>query len=106
MLSKLWNDEAGAVVSGDLVLVMTFVVLGLLVGLVELQDSIVNELNDIGEAIGSLNQSYYAHGKSSTSGRVLKAASAGSSFTDRRDDCDGNECDITCDAPVQEAPKG
>ncbi len=105
MVFTLWKDEAGAVVSGDLVLVMTFVVLGLLVGLVELQDSIVNELNDIGEAIGSLNQSYYAHGKSSSSGAVVTTFVTGSQFTDRRDDCDGNECAITCDSPVPEGPK-
>ncbi len=108
MFSELWNDEAGAVVSGDLVLVMTFVVLGVLVGLVELQDSIVNELNDVGEAIGSLNQSFYAHGKSSFGfGQIRrpKSFSAGSVFIDRTDDCDLNECQITCDIPVPEFPK-
>ncbi len=105
MLKKLWNDEAGAILSAELVLIMTLLVIGMIVGLSELQDAVVNELNDVGEAIGSLNQSYFYHGQSSRSFLTLKAATYGAVFVDRTDSCDGNECAISCDAPVPEIPK-
>ncbi len=106
LFRALRQDEVGAILSAELVLIGTLLVLGVLVGLVELQDAVVNELNDLGEAIGSINQSFSYHGASSHGRRGLKAFSAGSAFFDHRDDCDGNECDITCDRPVPEAPKG
>ena len=106
MLRTLWNDEAGAVLSAELVLIMTILVIGLIVGLAEVQTAVVNELNDVGDAIGSLNQSFYFHGHSSTScGCKPKAIVFGSSFKDRTDDGDGNECAISCDRPVPETPK-
>ena len=58
MLKSLWNDEAGVILSAELVLIGTILVVGMIVGLVELQCSVVDELNDLGEAIGSMNQSY------------------------------------------------
>ena len=102
LLSELRRDEAGFIVSAELVLIATIVVIGLIVGLSEVQDAVVNELNDVGEAIGSLNQSYSFHGQSSRG----KSFSRGSSFQDRTDSCDGNECAISCDRPVAETPKG
>jgi Flp pilus assembly pilin Flp len=104
MLKLLWHDEAGVILSAELVLIMTLLVIGLIVGLSELQDSVVNELNDVGEAIGSLNQSFFFHGQSSFNGQV-KSFTRGSFFVDRTDNCDGNECAISCDAPVPEVPK-
>jgi len=107
MLRTLWNDESGAVLSAELVLIMTILVIGMVVGLSELQDAVVNELNDVGEAIGSLNQSYFYHGQSAKVGLIgaNKSATFGASFSDRTDSCDGNECAISCDVPVPETPK-
>ena len=50
MLKKFWNDEAGVIVSAEIVLVATILVLGLIVGLAELQSSIVAELSDLASA--------------------------------------------------------
>ncbi len=105
LLVALSRDEAGFIISAELVLVATLLVIGLIVGLSEVQDAVVNELNDVGEAIGSLNQSYYYHGQSSHSHGRLKSFVTGGAFFDRTDSCDGNECNISCDAPVPEAPK-
>ncbi|MCC7420436.1 MAG: hypothetical protein IT428_09155 [Planctomycetaceae bacterium] len=105
ILGVLWQDENGFIISAELVLIATLCVIGLIVGLSEIQDAVNNELNDVAEAIGSLNQSYYFHGQSKTSNGVVVAYTRGSFFHDRRDACDGNECDISCDAPVPEAPK-
>jgi hypothetical protein len=97
MIKALWNDEAGVILSAELVLVGTILVVGMIVGLVELQCSVVDELNDLGEAIGSVNQSYIYSGVASRkTGGGLKAATFGSFFRDRVDSCDGNECAIVC----------
>jgi Flp pilus assembly pilin Flp len=106
MLKTLWNDETGAILSAELVLIMTILVIGMIVGLSELQDAVVNELNDVGEAIGSLNQSFFFHGQSGRQGNTIKSITFGSFFLDRTDNCDGNECAISCDVPVPEIPKG
>ncbi len=104
MLNNLLNDEAGFVISAELVLISTLLVLGLIVGLSEVQHAVVQELNDVGDAIGSVNQSYMYSGFSATKsgGRGIKSFSRGSAFNDISDDCDNNQCDITCDQPVAE----
>ena len=62
MFKRLWQDESGVVVTAELVLVMTVLTIGVAVGISELQKSVVDELNDVGEAIGSVNQTYYIGG--------------------------------------------
>lgn len=107
MLRKLLNDEAGFIVSAELVLVATLLVIGLIVGLSEVQHAVVSELNDVADAIGQLNQSYYFNGFHSTKedGSTIKAYTRGSSFVDTIDACDNNQCQMDCDAPVVEGPK-
>ena len=60
--SKLIDDEQGFVISAELVLVMTIAVLGMVVGLTAVRDSITQELNDISHAFGAVNQSYNVNG--------------------------------------------
>lgn len=107
MLTQLWQDEAGFIVSAELVLIATIVVIGLVVGLSEIQHAVVQELNDVADAIGNLNQSYCFSGfsKKAQFGGGIKAYTRGSIFTDAVDECDNNQCDIDCDAPVNEGPK-
>ncbi|QDT31536.1 hypothetical protein [Thalassoglobus polymorphus] len=107
MLRTLLNDEAGFIVSAELVLVATILVIGMIVGLSEVQHAVVAELNDVADAIGEVNQSYYYTGfsKESQHGRGLKAYTRGSEFADTADECDNNQCDIDCDVPVNEGPK-
>ena len=106
MLHKFWNDETGFIISSELILVATMVVISLIAGLVEVSFAVVGELNDISEAIGSLNQSYSFTGFTSTkAGGAVKAQTFGSIFVDHVDSCDGNECTLGCDAPVPEIPK-
>ena len=54
MLQRLWYDENGFLVSSELVLIATLLVIGLIVGLSEIQHGVVQELNDVGDAIGIL----------------------------------------------------
>ena len=107
MLKALLNDEAGFIVSAELVLIATILVIGLIVGLSEVQHAIVGELNDVGDAVGELDQSYSYSGFSKYDGNsgVHHACTVGSDFSDLQDDCDNNQCEIACDAPSNESPK-
>ena len=107
MLKALWNDDCGAILSMELVLIATILVIGLVVGLSELNHAVANELNDVAEAIGALNQSYSFGGFSNVVATRVHCAAThpGSAFLDKLDSCDGNECDISCLGPQAETPK-
>lgn len=108
MLRTFWNDDNGAIISAELVLVLTICVISMIVGLTELTSSVVQELNDVGDAIGSVNQSYFFGGFASRKTfdtNAFKAFTVGSVFVDFGDDCDNNQCTITCQPPVPELPK-
>ena len=88
LLTQLYFDEAGVVFSGELVAISTIAVLAMVVGLSEVANSANQELEDVGAAMGAVNQSYqYAglHG--------AFACPEGSSFQDSVDFCD-NEGDL------------
>ena len=106
MLQRLWNDEFGFIISAELVLVATILVIGIIVGMSEVQHAVVEELNDVGDAVGSLNQTYGYTGMSAKKhdGR-LKSFFFGSRFNDMADDCDNNQCDLACNPAMPEKPK-
>ena len=83
MLTKFWNDEAGFVVSSELVLIGTILVLGVVVGLATVRDQVVQELGDLALAISNINQSYSFSG---VTGHT--SSTAGSMFADLTDFCD------------------
>ena len=84
MMKKLWNDEVGAIVSAELVLVLTILVIGMIAGLASLRDAVVSELADVAQAIANVNQGYQYGGITAHC-----AATAGSFFRDQQDFCDG-----------------
>jgi Flp pilus assembly pilin Flp len=51
-------DEAGVIVSTEIILVVLLLVLGLIAGMASLRDQVVQELADLGEAINGLDASY------------------------------------------------
>ena len=84
LLRRLIRDEAGFIVSSELVLISTVAVFGTVVGLTSVRDQVVQELGDVSAAISDVNQSYswgpvWGH----------HASTAGSFFQDNLDDCDG-----------------
>lgn len=109
MLKKLWNDEAGALLSAEFVLLATILVIGSIVGLKAVQTSVVAELADVGQAIANINQSYSYR---ATTGHV--SSSGGASFTDTADFCDNGDsadgqqskCVSTFALPTAEAGSG
>jgi Flp pilus assembly pilin Flp len=92
-LKRLWIDEAGAIVSAEIVLVSTILVLGMITGLTSLRDGVITELADVGAAIGSVSQAYSV-------GPVVShsAAVAGFAYADLPDFCDaaGNVSGARC----------
>jgi hypothetical protein len=62
LLNELWNDEAGSVVSAELVLLGTLGVVGVGVGAAAIGNSAEDELGEIAYSIRSLDQSYRVNG--------------------------------------------
>ena len=93
------NDEAGFIVSAELILIATIAVLSLIVGLSEVAYGVNQELEDIGSAFGAMNQTFCYNGVAGH-----KGSAAGSHFNDSRDFCD-SESDIVCNVyPTGESP--
>ncbi len=86
LLKKLWSDNVGVVVSAELILIATILVIGMIVGLTTVRDQVVQELGDVAAAIASANQSYSFSGATGH-----HSATAGSSYADLTDDCDGTD---------------
>ena len=95
-MKNLFNDEAGFVVSAELILIATITVLGLVVGLAEVRQAVSEELEDVAASIGSLNQGYCLNGL-----HTHKAQSNGSHFRDHSDFCDSQD-DIVGTDPADE----
>lgn len=104
MLKNLWNDEAGVIISAELVLVLSICVLSMVVGLSEVAVAVNTELNDLSNAFGAIDQSYQFTGFSGAvedgAAKKVKSSSGNSRWVDQTDDCD---CNTTCDI-VQGAP--
>jgi len=82
--TQLLNDEAGFIVSAELVLVATIAVLGVIVGLSEVALNVNNELEDVGSAFSCIQQSYCVDGNSGHKGWT-----SNSHFGDEAEFCDG-----------------
>ena len=75
LMAEFWNDEQGAVVTAEVVLLATMGVAGAMVGMHSLAKSVNDELRESSRAFRKLDQSYIHYGFA-TKG----AATAGSSF--------------------------
>jgi Flp pilus assembly pilin Flp len=88
LFTALLNDEAGFIVSAELVLVATIAVLAMVVGLSEVALNVNNELEDVGSAFGNVSQTYQYYGL-----KGHNASWSGSSFYDVVDFCD-SDCNV------------
>ena len=101
LLKALRQDEYGVILSTEIVIIGSLLVIGLITGLTCLQKSVNGEMQDLAGAIGSLDQSYSfsAHRKSGHSG-LCCAYTAGSAFNncERNDHHSGDilGCEGTC----------
>jgi hypothetical protein len=55
LVRRLGRDEAGFILSAELVLIATIIVIGLVVGLSEISSAVNAELFDVARSYGSLN---------------------------------------------------
>lgn len=83
IIQRFSVDENGFIVSSELILTATILVIAMVVGLQTVRDGVLQELGDVGAAIGSISQSY-------TYGGVTGHGSAinGSVHADGLDACD------------------
>jgi len=93
LLKALRQDEYGVILSAEIVIVGTLLVLGVMTGMVCLQKSVNGELGDLAKAVDSIDQtySYSGHRKAGVyrnSGGCC-AFTAGSAFNN-------NECNTAC----------
>jgi Flp pilus assembly pilin Flp len=62
LLSKLWKDDAGALIATEFLFVATILVIGLIVGLATVRDAVSTELAELANAILALSQGYTIQG--------------------------------------------
>jgi hypothetical protein len=86
LCTRLWNEQDGFIVSAELLMIATLLVIGLVAGWSSVRDSIVTELADLAQAIANLNQSYSF---GATIGHC--GFTGGSFFIDLPDFCDLND---------------
>lgn len=58
LMSKLWNDDGGAIIAAEFVLVATILVLGLVVGFRAVNAALNDELGEVADAFGAVSQTY------------------------------------------------
>jgi len=85
LIARLWAENDGAIVSAEIMLVTSILVLGVIVGLKSLRDSVVTELADVAQALANVDQSSFYSG---TAGH--HASTGGLLFSDLPDFCDTN----------------
>ena len=81
LANRLWHDQAGFVITTELVLLSSVVVIGLVTGLTCLRNAVTEELSDVACTISSLDQSYSYTGFHSYKDKcrcLTKARTAGS----------------------------
>lgn len=61
-MKKQQKKQAGFIVSAELVLIATILVIGLIVGMVTIRNAMTAEMDDVAEALGALDQSYTFQG--------------------------------------------
>lgn len=113
LVMRLWRDEAGFVISTELILIATILVIGMITGLTTVRDAVVTELADVADAISEVDQSYSYGGI-----RAHCAATAGTVFRDANDFCEaagqsndqvpggGAQCVVVCSLAFDSAENG
>ena len=83
LIKRLWNDEAGLVLSTELVFMSSIVAIGMIVGLSSARDGVTSELSDVGSAVSEYNQGYLVNGITGHGASI-----AGTHHADNTDYCD------------------
>jgi len=57
-LRRFWSDDSGALLATEWIFIATILVIGLIVGLTSVRNAVLNEMEEVAAAIGSLSQSF------------------------------------------------
>lgn len=90
------NKQAGFIVSAELMLIATILVIGLIVGWVAVRDALTAELHDVAESLGGVNQSFDYQGIDDIG---TTATVVGSIFVDQADAVAGDGLGIAYTVP-------
>ena len=90
LCKELLSNEGGFILSAEMILILTIAVLGIVVGLSQVQQAVVSELQDLALAFNGLNQSFATPALFGCFkfGRPV-SWTAGSGFIDFNDTCIG-----------------
>lgn len=58
LLHRLWTEEEGYILSSEVVLLGSLLIVGSIAGITAVRDSIVGEMEDVSRSLGGLNQSF------------------------------------------------
>ncbi|GBD35358.1 hypothetical protein HRbin36_00470 [bacterium HR36] len=100
LMMQLWQDDCGALLSFEWILLATILVLAMVVGLKSVQQAVLNEFEDVANAIGALSQTYDFGGA-----KGCCASINGSRFKDHGRTFDVDTCTDAChrfSAPCEE----
>ncbi len=97
---RLWANEEGFVVSSELILLATLLVLGMITGLDTIRDQVVQELADVADAFSEISQTYSYSGVTAHS-----ASTAGSAFEDQHDFCEAGNAAASGDQTAGNEPQ-
>ena len=81
--AQLTSDQAGAVLSMELLMLATTVLLGLLIGFTSTRDAVVSEISDVAGSVQDFNQSFSIFGVQGHG-----SSTSGSDYQDALDQCD------------------
>lgn len=91
LLKSFVCGEEGFLLSTEGVLVGTVAVIGMLLGLVAVRDSVITELQDFGLAVGAMNQDYTYSGVTDPNSSTVN----GSTYNDAVDTVDTEVLSVT-----------
>ncbi len=107
LLKALRQDEYGVILSAEIVIIGSLLVIGLITGLTCLQQSVNGELKDLAGAIGALDQSYaYSAHRKQGFGDQCCAWTAGSSYINCEQKTDKCTDIIGCTEPCVQGTPG
>jgi Flp pilus assembly pilin Flp len=78
-LKQLWDDDEGALLATEWLIMATIPVMGVAAGMTSVRNSVNSELNQFGNSVSALNQSYSYPGLSGAGSNVAGAAVVGTS---------------------------
>jgi len=77
------SKKGGFIVTAELILIATILVIGMIVGMVVVRDAVVAEMDDVAESIGDIDQSFTFNGVESLNDST--PVTAGSAAEDAED---------------------